>query len=141
MLTLDQLDPSVFLTGHGWVQLLTLTVLEIVLGIDNIIVISILSGELPKDRQRSARRALFERGDEHILIGHNDDTRMPYYIAQLARGFAYDGIEGIDSLKLEASKFLSMSRPDGATSAEIPLAAKKLATSGRYAALIGSPGS
>ena len=50
------LDPSVFLTAHGWVQLLTLTVLEIVLGIDNIIVISILSGELPHERQRSARR-------------------------------------------------------------------------------------
>ncbi len=56
MLPLDQLDPSVFLTAHGWVQLLTLTVLEIVLGIDNIIVISILSGELPKHEQRSARR-------------------------------------------------------------------------------------
>ncbi|MFT3885756.1 MAG: TerC family protein [Flavobacteriales bacterium] len=56
MLPIDQLDPSVFLTAHGWVQLLTLTVLEIVLGIDNIIVISILSGELPKHQQRSARR-------------------------------------------------------------------------------------
>ena len=56
MLSLDQLNPSVFLTAHGWVQLLTLTVLEIVLGIDNIIVISILSGELPEHRQRSARR-------------------------------------------------------------------------------------
>ena len=56
MLTLEQLDPSVFLTAHGWVQLLTLTVLEIVLGIDNIIVISILAGELPKEQQRSARR-------------------------------------------------------------------------------------
>lgn len=51
-----QFDPSVFLTAHGWVQLLTLTTLEIVLGIDNIIVISILSGELPHHRQRSARR-------------------------------------------------------------------------------------
>ena len=56
MLTPDQLDLSVFLTAHGWVQLLSLTVLEIVLGIDNIIVISILSGELPKAQQRSARR-------------------------------------------------------------------------------------
>ncbi|HEX2617091.1 MAG TPA: TerC family protein [Flavobacteriales bacterium] len=56
MLPIDQLDPSVFLTAHGWIQLLTLTVLEIVLGIDNIIVISILSGELPKHQQRSARR-------------------------------------------------------------------------------------
>lgn len=53
---MDQLDPSVFLTAHGWVQLLTLTTLEIVLGIDNIIVISLLSGELPTEQQRSARR-------------------------------------------------------------------------------------
>lgn len=56
MLPLDQLDPSVFLTAHGWIQLLTLTVLEVVLGIDNIIVISILSGELPKHQQRRGRR-------------------------------------------------------------------------------------
>lgn len=56
MLPIDQLDPSVFLTAHGWIQLLTLTVLEVVLGIDNIIVISILSGELPKHQQRRGRR-------------------------------------------------------------------------------------
>ena len=36
--------------------LLTLTVLEIVLGIDNIIFISILAGKLPLERQASARR-------------------------------------------------------------------------------------
>lgn len=39
-----------------WIGLLTLTVLEIVLGIDNIIFISILSGRLPKGRQARARR-------------------------------------------------------------------------------------
>ena len=39
-----------------WIALATLTLLEVVLGIDNIIFISILSGKLPKDRQRSARR-------------------------------------------------------------------------------------
>lgn len=50
-------DFSVFLTSHGWVQLLTLTALEIVLGIDNIVMISILSGELPtKEQQARARR-------------------------------------------------------------------------------------
>src|SRR5690349_21328143 len=39
---------------EGWVALLTLTVLEIVLGIDNIIFISILAGKLPKhDRERA----------------------------------------------------------------------------------------
>jgi predicted tellurium resistance membrane protein TerC len=37
------------------IALLTLTVLEIVLGVDNIIFISILSGKLPKDQQKKAR--------------------------------------------------------------------------------------
>lgn len=39
-----------------WVSLLTLTVLEVVLGIDNLIFISILSGKLPPEKQRKARR-------------------------------------------------------------------------------------
>jgi predicted tellurium resistance membrane protein TerC len=38
-----------------WAALATLTVLEIVLGIDNIIFISILSGKLPRARQKNAR--------------------------------------------------------------------------------------
>ncbi len=38
-----------------WVALLTLTVLEVVLGIDNIIFISILAGKLPKEQQAKAR--------------------------------------------------------------------------------------
>lgn len=38
-----------------WIALLTLTVLELVLGIDNIIFISILAGKLPKEQQASAR--------------------------------------------------------------------------------------
>jgi len=32
---------------EGWIALVTLTVLEIVLGVDNIIFISILAGKLP----------------------------------------------------------------------------------------------
>lgn len=40
---------------QAWVSLLTLTVLEIVLGIDNIVFISILSGKLPADQQKKAR--------------------------------------------------------------------------------------
>jgi predicted tellurium resistance membrane protein TerC len=39
-----------------WIALLTLTVLEIVLGIDNIVFISILSGKLPKEKQKKARQ-------------------------------------------------------------------------------------
>jgi predicted tellurium resistance membrane protein TerC len=41
---------------EAWVALLTLTVLEIVLGIDNIIFISILAGKLPAADQARARR-------------------------------------------------------------------------------------
>ena len=42
-------DPS------AWIGLLTLTVLELVLGIDNIIFISILASKLPARQQRNAR--------------------------------------------------------------------------------------
>jgi predicted tellurium resistance membrane protein TerC len=40
---------------HAWIGLLTLTVLELVLGIDNIVFISILAGKLPADQQKKAR--------------------------------------------------------------------------------------
>jgi predicted tellurium resistance membrane protein TerC len=39
-----------------WIALLTLTVLEIVLGIDNIVFISILSTKLPPEQQNKARK-------------------------------------------------------------------------------------
>lgn len=41
---------------HSWAALVTLTVLEIVLGIDNIIFISILVGRVPENRRRLARQ-------------------------------------------------------------------------------------
>ena len=41
---------------NAWIGLLTLTVLEIVLGVDNIIFISILAGKLPEDQRAKARR-------------------------------------------------------------------------------------
>ncbi|NIM47769.1 MAG: TerC family protein [Gemmatimonadales bacterium] len=39
-----------------WIALITLTALEVVLGIDNIIFLSILAGKLPLHQQRRARR-------------------------------------------------------------------------------------
>ncbi|MBC7758951.1 MAG: TerC family protein [Phormidesmis sp. FL-bin-119] len=39
-----------------WISLVTLTVLEIVLGIDNIIFISIMASKLPVNKQKKARR-------------------------------------------------------------------------------------
>ncbi|HTI41284.1 MAG TPA: TerC family protein [Vicinamibacterales bacterium] len=43
-------------TAEGWAALLTLTVLEIVLGIDNIIFIAIVAGKLPPGQRERARR-------------------------------------------------------------------------------------
>ena len=43
-------------SAEGWIALLTLTVLEIVLGIDNIVFISILAGKLPADQRERARK-------------------------------------------------------------------------------------
>jgi predicted tellurium resistance membrane protein TerC len=46
-------------SAEGWIALATLTVLEIVLGIDNIIFISILAGKLPQaDRARARKLGL-----------------------------------------------------------------------------------
>ena len=41
---------------NAWAALLTLTALEIVLGIDNVIFLSIVSAKLPLEQQKSARR-------------------------------------------------------------------------------------
>ncbi len=41
---------------QAWIGLLTLTILEIVLGIDNIVFISILSGKLPAEQRTKARQ-------------------------------------------------------------------------------------
>ena len=45
-----------YLDPQLWISLITLTLLEVVLGIDNIIFISILSGKLPLEQQARARR-------------------------------------------------------------------------------------
>ncbi len=46
---------ELFMNPETWVALITLTVLEIVLGIDNVIFISILVGRLPADQRDRAR--------------------------------------------------------------------------------------
>ncbi|OIQ36071.1 MAG: hypothetical protein BM563_11540 [Bacteroidetes bacterium MedPE-SWsnd-G1] len=47
---------EIFLQGGTWIALLTLTFLEIILGIDNIVFISITAGKLPKNQQKKATR-------------------------------------------------------------------------------------
>jgi predicted tellurium resistance membrane protein TerC len=47
---------ATFSTPGAWVAVLTLALLEIVLGIDNLVFIAILTGRLPKENQKSARQ-------------------------------------------------------------------------------------
>ena len=46
---------ALFATSEAWVSLVTLTLMEVVLGIDNIIFISILAARLPQSQQTRAR--------------------------------------------------------------------------------------
>jgi predicted tellurium resistance membrane protein TerC len=59
-----------WLTAETLIALATLTFLEIVLGVDNIIFISILSGKLPEAQQRTARRTglLLAMGTRILLL-------------------------------------------------------------------------
>jgi predicted tellurium resistance membrane protein TerC len=47
---------DIFLTADAWIALLTLTFLEIILGIDNIVFLSIVSGKLRAEDQPKARK-------------------------------------------------------------------------------------
>jgi predicted tellurium resistance membrane protein TerC len=47
---------EVFQTAEGWISLLSLSAMEIVLGIDNVIFISILAAKLPQEQQQKARQ-------------------------------------------------------------------------------------
>lgn len=49
------MDLSILLTWDGFIYLIILSLLEIVLGIDNIIFISIVTDKLPKEKKRKAR--------------------------------------------------------------------------------------
>jgi predicted tellurium resistance membrane protein TerC len=46
---------ELFTDPNAWIALLTLLALEIVLGVDNIVFISILAGKLPADQRKKAR--------------------------------------------------------------------------------------
>lgn len=50
------MDFSWITQPETWIAFVTLVVLELVLGVDNVIFISILAGKLPQNQQQSARR-------------------------------------------------------------------------------------
>ncbi|WP_417608809.1 TerC family protein [Owenweeksia hongkongensis] len=51
------MDFEIFLQSEAWIALFTLSLLEVVLGIDNIIFISLLTNKLPEERRKTARTA------------------------------------------------------------------------------------
>jgi predicted tellurium resistance membrane protein TerC len=56
MLQFGAIDFAFLSEPAAWISLVTLTLLEIVLGIDNIVFISILAGKLPREQQKKARQ-------------------------------------------------------------------------------------
>ena len=50
------IDISIFLTAEAWISLVTLFFLEIILGVDNIVFISITSNRLPPEKQHIGRK-------------------------------------------------------------------------------------
>jgi predicted tellurium resistance membrane protein TerC len=80
---------DIFLQADTWVALLTLTFLEIVLGIDNIIFISIAAGKLPKHQIKKATRiglllALLFRIVLLLGVSYLISLKDPFYIIDLS---------------------------------------------------------
>jgi predicted tellurium resistance membrane protein TerC len=94
---------------EAWISLVTLTVLEIVLGIDNIVFISILAGKLPRDQQKKARQLglLLALGTRILLLcalAWMVRLTKPLFTLQL---FGYDwGLSGRDLILLVGGLFL-----------------------------------
>ncbi len=73
------LEPVLFFSAAGVTALITLTVLEIVLGIDNVVFIAILANKLPKEKQARVRNTglLLAMVMRLVLLG------LAYQIVQL----------------------------------------------------------
>lgn len=80
---------EIFLHADAWIALLTLTFLEIVLGIDNIIFISIAAGKLPENKIKKATRiglllAMFFRIGLLFGISYLISMKNPFYTIDLS---------------------------------------------------------
>lgn len=77
-------DFSIFAHSETWLSLLMLTLMEIVLGIDNIIFLTILTNRLPKNEQKKARNmglglALAMRLFLLLFIGYITELQTPLF--------------------------------------------------------------
>jgi predicted tellurium resistance membrane protein TerC len=103
-------DPGPLLSAESAVSLLTLSLLEIVLGIDNIVFIAILVGKLPPAQQPRARRiglavAMITRILLLLAIGWVMRLTRPLFTLPLVPGEAAE-ISGKDLILLLGGLFL-----------------------------------
>lgn len=78
---------EIFASADAWVALLTLTFLEIVLGIDNIVFISIAASKLPEHQQKKATNwglllAMVQRIILLIGVSYLVALQKPFYLLQ-----------------------------------------------------------
>ena len=97
-----------------WIALITLTVLEIVLGIDNIIFISIIVGKLPQEQQVKARQTGLMLALASDYGAYNADRLMA---AAMEKGLAALGEElrAIEAGDAVGDKFPRFKKSDDAT--------------------------
>jgi len=104
-------DFSAFAHGATWISLLTLTFMEIVLGIDNIIFISIVVNRLPDDQQARGRTiglllALMFRIGLLLSISWIVSLREPLFTLELPWLEGPFGVSGRDLILLAGGLFL-----------------------------------
>ena len=90
---------------ESWVALLTLTALEIVLGIDNIIFISILAGKLPEDQRKTGRQVGLVMAMVTRILLLFSIAWLTRLTAPLFSVFSYD-ISGRDLILIAGGLFL-----------------------------------
>ena len=104
-------DFSAFTHPATWISLLTLTFMEIVLGIDNIIFISIIVNRLAKEKQARGRTiglllALLFRIGLLLSISWIVSLRMPLFTVNIPSFVNNFGVTGRDLILLAGGLFL-----------------------------------
>lgn len=102
---------EIFASVDTWISLFTLTLMEIVLGIDNIIFISIVAGKLPASEQGKARTiglmlALIFRVILLLFISYIVGMKDPLFTLDLPFGLADFAVTGRDLILFAGGLFL-----------------------------------